>query len=52
MQKKCSIRRSLASSLYDDYTKGKATVEQIYKQIKAMSHSVARSLASSLYDGR
>ena len=44
-----SIRRSLASSLYDDYIKGKVTVNDIYKQIRAMGHSVALHFSNYIY---
>lgn len=33
------IRRMVASSLYDDYLYGKATVDDIYDQMKTMAHS-------------
>ena len=44
-----SIRRSLASSLYDDYIKGKVTVMDKYKQIRAMGHSVALHFSNYIY---
>ena len=44
-----TIRRSIASTLYDDYVKGKAKLEDVYKQIKIMSHSPDTHLKYYLY---
>jgi len=44
------IRRSIASTLYNDYRTGKASVEDIYKQISTMAHSTDTHIKDYIYN--
>jgi hypothetical protein len=43
------LRRSAASTLYDDYKKNKATIDQIYDQIQLMAHASDTHLKDYIY---